>query len=48
VLSRELLYTAVTRAKQRVVVWAHPDVVAYSVAHSIDRSSGLRDALWGA
>jgi exodeoxyribonuclease V alpha subunit len=47
VLSRELLYTAVTRARQRVTVHATWDVVKHAITHRIDRASGLRDALWG-
>jgi exodeoxyribonuclease V alpha subunit len=47
-LSRELLYTAVTRARRRVVVYANPDMVALAVRQSIERASGLRDALWSA
>ncbi|MFN8627548.1 MAG: exodeoxyribonuclease V subunit alpha [Candidatus Binatia bacterium] len=46
VLSRELLYTAVTRARQRVTIHATREVVEYAIAHRIDRTSGLRDALW--
>ena len=47
VLSRELLYTAVTRARERVVVYATPEIVRYAVEHRVERASGLRDALWG-
>jgi exodeoxyribonuclease V alpha subunit len=44
-LSRELLYTAVTRARRRVVVHASRAAVAAAVRRPIERSSGLRDAL---
>ena len=47
-LSRELLYTAVTRARRRVVVFGSPEVLAFAVRRSVPRASGLRDALWGA
>jgi exodeoxyribonuclease V alpha subunit len=47
VLSRELLYTAVTRARHRVTIHATREVVAHAITHRIDRASGLRDALWG-
>jgi exodeoxyribonuclease V alpha subunit len=47
VVSRELLYTAVTRARGRVTVYATRDIVAQAVARPIERASGLRDALWG-
>ena len=47
VLTRELLYTAVTRARSRVEVWGTESVVQAGVAARVERSSGLRDALWG-
>lgn len=46
-LTRELLYTAVTRAKRRVVVHAEEEVFCRAVARRFERSSGLRDGLWG-
>jgi exodeoxyribonuclease V alpha subunit len=46
VVTRELLYTAVTRARQRATVYASAAVVAHAVTHRIARASGLRDALW--
>lgn len=47
VLTRELVYTAITRAKKRVEVWASEAVFKAAVSRKIIRSSGLRDALWG-
>ncbi|MFI5309434.1 MAG: AAA family ATPase, partial [Polyangiales bacterium] len=47
VLSRELLYTAVTRARTRVVLYAPAEVLTLAVQTSIDRASGLRAALYG-
>ena len=47
VATRELLYTAVTRARRRVVVHATAQSVADAVGRKTDRSSGLRDALMG-
>jgi exodeoxyribonuclease V alpha subunit len=47
VVTRELLYTAVTRARARVAVWGTEAVVRAGVAARVERSSGLRDALWG-
>lgn len=44
-LTRELLYTAVTRARQSVVLHATEEVIAAAVARPTDRASGLRDAL---
>jgi exodeoxyribonuclease V alpha subunit len=47
VLSRELLYTGITRARSSVEVWGTRAVFEMAVAQRIARSSGLRDALWG-
>jgi len=46
-LSRELLYTAVTRARNRVEIWGAEEVFLRAVGRRIERSSGLRDRLWG-
>ena len=46
VLSRELLYTAVTRARRRVEIWGDAEVFRQAVERRIERSSGLRDRLW--
>ncbi len=48
VTTRELLYTAVTRARSRVEIWGNRSVFEAAVARRLSRSSGLRDALWGA
>ncbi len=48
VLSRELLYTGMTRARKRVELWAVEEVFKVAVSRRTERSSGLRDALWGA
>ena len=48
VATRELLYTAVTRARRRVVVHGSEESVAAAVARVTERSSGLRDALTSA
>jgi exodeoxyribonuclease V alpha subunit len=45
-LGRELLYTAVTRARQRVDVFASPSVLRSAVSRAVRRASGLHDALW--
>ena len=45
-VTRELLYTAVTRARSRAEVYGSREVVAHAVAHRSERASGLRDALW--
>lgn len=46
VVTRELLYTGITRARRRVDVWGSEPVVRAGVAARVERSSGLRDALW--
>ena len=45
VLTRELLYTGVTRAAKRIDVWFNQDVFRASVSRKAVRASGLRDAL---
>ena len=47
VATRELLYTAVTRARRRMVVYGAEDSIAAAVERPTTRSSGLRDALAG-
>jgi exodeoxyribonuclease V alpha subunit len=46
-LTRELIYTGVTRARRRVILVASAERLVTSVARRVERSSGLRDALWG-
>lgn len=43
ILSRELLYTAVTRAKESVVVIGSKDVIAAALARGVERVSGLAE-----
>ena len=45
VLTRELLYTAVTRAEERVVLWTNPAIVATALERLTIRQSGLKDRL---
>ncbi len=45
-LTRELVYTALTRARVRVVIHASAEVLAGAIEQSGARSSGLRDALF--
>jgi len=47
ILSRELIYTAVTRARQRVTIYGPREVLRHAIEQRIARASGLRDALWG-
>ena len=46
VLTRELIYTAITRARQNISIWGIEEVVRAAVLRKIERTSGLRDALW--
>jgi len=46
VVSRELLYTAVTRARHSVTIYASREMVTQAIARQIERASGLRDRLW--
>lgn len=47
-ISRELVYTAITRARRRVEVFASREVIRSAVARAVQRASGLHDALWSA
>lgn len=46
VMSRELVYTGITRARSRVEIWGTEEVFAQSVAHRLERASALRERLW--
>ena len=46
VLTRELLYTAVTRARRRVVLVGTEESVRAAVSRPIARASGLTSRLW--
>jgi exodeoxyribonuclease V alpha subunit len=46
VLTRELLYTAISRARQKVEIWGTEKIVRYMINNPTRRTSGLRDALW--
>lgn len=46
VLSRELLYTAITRARKKVEVWGTEKILRFMINNPTRRTSGLRDALW--
>lgn len=45
-MTRELIYTGVTRARRQVHLWARPDLLRAAIARRTERTSGLRDALW--
>ncbi len=48
VLGRELLYTALTRARQSVEVWGNKEIFRQAVATPVLRVSGLARRLWDA
>ena len=47
VLTRELLYTAVTRARRRLILAGTEAAVRAAIARPAARASGLRPKLWG-
>ena len=44
-LTKELLYTAITRAKEKVEITAKESVLEYTLKNSAARNSGFEDAL---
>lgn len=46
VLTRELLYTGITRAKNHISIWGREEIIKTTILRKIDRNSGLKDALW--
>ncbi|MBJ6726970.1 exodeoxyribonuclease V subunit alpha [Geomesophilobacter sediminis] len=47
VLTRELVYTGITRAKKSVEILGTEEIFLGAVARRVVRRSGLRDKLWG-
>jgi exodeoxyribonuclease V alpha subunit len=47
ILTRELLYTAVTRARERLIVVGPERSIRAAIGRPITRASRLRSALWG-
>ena len=47
ILTRELVYTGITRARHRVTVVSDEAVLVDAIGARIQRASGLRRALWG-
>ena len=45
ILTRELLYTGLTRARKTVDLWASEPILRATIARQVTRTSGLRDAL---
>ena len=46
ILTRELIYTGLTRARDRVEIWSLENVLRSALFKRTSRTSGLRDALW--
>jgi exodeoxyribonuclease V alpha subunit len=46
-LTRELLYTAITRSREKVEIWGRKSIFVSAVKRRIKRTSGLAEALWG-
>jgi len=46
IMTRELIYTGITRARKSVEVWGIESVFLEAISQRIERASGLRDALW--
>ncbi len=47
ILTRELLYTGLTRAREGVELWAAEPTLRAAIGRRVSRTSGLRDALAG-
>jgi exodeoxyribonuclease V alpha subunit len=45
-LTRELIYTGLTRARETISIWGPESVLKTAISRKIERTSGLRDALW--
>ncbi len=45
-LTRELIYTGITRAKGEVALWGDEKVFVAAVQRRVERTSGLREKLW--
>jgi len=46
IVTRELLYTAVTRARTKLVILASPEVLVEAIRTPVERASGMREKLW--
>jgi exodeoxyribonuclease V alpha subunit len=44
-LTRELIYTAITRARENVIIWGDLEVVGASVERPVQRMTGLAEAI---
>lgn len=46
IVTRELVYTGLTRAKARLTLVATPDILTHAITQRVTRASGLRARLW--
>jgi exodeoxyribonuclease V alpha subunit len=46
IFTRELLYTAITRAKKEIELWVEDSILEYTFSHVIERESGIEWELW--
>ena len=46
VLSRQLIYTAITRATKTVTIFGKEEIIRNCMSRVIKRKSGLHDSLW--
>jgi exodeoxyribonuclease V alpha subunit len=46
VLTRELLYTGITRAKREVELWGSDEIIAHCIQARVERMSGLADKVY--
>ena len=46
VVTRELFYTGITRARQQVILCASPTAIKLAVEQQVERFSGLYEAIW--
>jgi exodeoxyribonuclease V alpha subunit len=46
ILTRELIYTGITRARHKVEIWGNEEIVVNAISRKTDRRSGLKGALW--
>lgn len=47
VLTRELVYTGITRARKGVEIMGREEIFSQAARTRVERASGLREALWG-
>lgn len=48
ILSKEILYTAVTRARRNTLIIATEEILKKTIERSVSRNSGVKNKIWGA